>query len=80
MCALRAYDARLGRDAERETVTDHEVIDAMLALGGNFIQHLARAFMAADPVNQQRLKDAFADEWRRYTDLAARRLWEDPRR
>jgi hypothetical protein len=53
--------------------TDHEVIDTMLLLGGNFVQHLARAFCAADAVNQQRLKLAFADEWQRYAELAARR-------
>lgn len=52
--------------------TDYDVIDAMLLLGGNFIQHLARAYRAADAENQHRLKAAFADEWRRYADLAER--------
>jgi len=51
-------------------MTDHEIIDAMLTLGGNFVRHLALAFQAADTINQQRIKDAFADEWRQYHELA----------
>lgn len=52
--------------------TDHEVINAMLILGGNFIKHLARTWCAADAENQQRLKAAFPDEWRRYGELSER--------
>jgi hypothetical protein len=51
-------------------MTDHDVVDAMLAFGGNFIHHLALAFQTADAINQQRIKTAFADEWRQYDELA----------
>lgn len=59
-------------------MTDREVIDAMLMLGGNFIRHLALAFRAADAVNQQRLKAAFAKEWRHYHELAELRVMREP--
>ena len=51
-------------------VTDQEIVVAMLTMGGNFIHHLAQAFCAADATNQQRIKDAFADEWGHYHELA----------
>ena len=60
-------------------MTDAQVLDAMETLGGNFIRHLARAFVAADPVNQERLKAAFEAEWRRYAELAAIRAAREMR-
>ena len=47
-------------------MTDQDVIDTMLAIGGNFIRHIARAYLAADPVNQARLRAAYAAEWQEY--------------
>jgi hypothetical protein len=53
--------------------TNEAVIETMLTLGGNFIQHLARAYRAADAENQARIRVAFADEWERYVELATLR-------
>ena len=51
-------------------MNDHDVIRAMLTYGGNFIQHLAAAWQAADAMNQYRIKTAFDREWRHYAELA----------
>jgi outer membrane PBP1 activator LpoA protein len=45
----------------------------MLGLGGNFMRHLALAFLAADDANQQRIKAAFTDEWRNYAEMVVLR-------
>ena len=57
----------------KECPGDHEIVDVMLTLGGNFIRHLALMFIAADLVNQQRIKAAFAEEWGQYAELAGLR-------
>jgi len=57
-------------------MTDTQVADTMLRLGGHFIRHLAQAFLVADVHNQARIKAAFDREWRHYvelTELAERR-------
>lgn len=56
------------------SIPDHDVVTTMLQLGGNFIQLLARAYQAADTFNQQRIRHAFALEWKHYADLARLRL------
>lgn len=49
---------------------DYAVVSAMLKYGGNFIQHLAKAMLAADATNFKKLKDAFPDYWDKYSGLA----------
>lgn len=51
------------------TVTD-ATLDAMHQYGGSFVQQLATLYRCADPQNQERLRDAFADYFRHYDDLA----------
>jgi hypothetical protein len=53
------------------TPTDYHIVEAMIALGGSFVQHLGRAWRCADTDNQQRLKEAFPDVWEQYADLAS---------
>ena len=45
---------------------DEATIDRMRLHGGSFVQKLAEAFASADPVNKQRLVDAFPDLLRKY--------------
>jgi hypothetical protein len=52
--------------------TDLEVVTAMLRYGGSFAQALARCWQAADPINQQRIRVAFADIWLQYGELVER--------
>jgi len=49
---------------------DFKIVSAMEVYGGNFVKKLAVAFRAADPVNFQKLKDAFSEYWEAYTELA----------
>lgn len=49
---------------------DLKTIQAMRTYGGEFVQRLAWAAMAADPTNVQKLKDAFPAYWARYERMA----------
>ena len=48
---------------------NNQVIDAMLRLGGSFIKRLAAAYCAADDSNRERIRRAFALEWKYYINL-----------
>lgn len=52
------------------TVTDAQAVEAMLSRGGRFMQRLALAWEAADPLSQARIKEAFRPEFERYRLLA----------
>jgi uncharacterized protein YozE (UPF0346 family) len=52
---------------------DFEIIEAMLAYGGSFVEALARCWQRADKDNQKRLKLAFPEIWEHYTELAKTR-------
>jgi hypothetical protein len=54
-------------------MTDEDVLAAMDRFGGSFIQALAQCYRRADPVNRDTLKNAFAEYWLQYADLADRR-------
>jgi hypothetical protein len=49
--------------------TDYDIVNAMARFGGSFVQCLAAAYHAADPVNSLRLKAAFPDIWAEYAEL-----------
>lgn len=53
-------------------MTDEElqIVDAMISMGGSFVQALGRAAMLADAHNFARLQHAFADYFDRYANLA----------
>jgi len=53
-------------------VTDFEIVEAMARYGGSFMRALATAAHHADPVNLEKLKRAFAEEWDEYRRLAER--------
>lgn len=53
------------------TQEDHDVLQAMLQFGGNFVKKLAQAALAADPTNLEKIKIAFPDYWARYQQMAA---------
>lgn len=52
---------------------DWSVTEAMLQMGGSFVQGLAALYRKADHTNQVKLKAAFPDYWNKYTELAAAR-------
>ena len=52
---------------------DLKVIQTMIRFGGSFVSNLGKAALAADPNNLQRIKDAFPEYWKQYTDMAERR-------
>jgi hypothetical protein len=52
------------------TPTDYQIVEAMIALGGSFVQHLGRAWRCADAHNRERLRNTFADYWETYKELA----------
>lgn len=49
---------------------DLQVIEAMERQGGSFVEALANAFRKADQTNFNKLKDAFANYWKVYTEVA----------
>jgi len=49
---------------------DDEVIESMERYGGHFIQALANAARKADLDNLRKIKEAFLQEWQKYSDLA----------
>lgn len=52
------------------TSEEHAVVEAMTKYGGNFVQHLAKAMLAADPTNFMTLKQAFPEYWVKYAAFA----------
>lgn len=47
-----------------------EVATAMIAYGGGFVCMLGKAFFYADPINKQKIIDAFPEYWEKYSKLA----------
>jgi hypothetical protein len=52
------------------TVTDEQIIEAMLSYGGSFAKALARAWQAADSDNRSRIKTTWPGYWVLYTKFA----------
>ncbi len=52
---------------------DYGTTDAMLQFGGGFVKQLALLYRQADAANRARLRDAFPDYWKTYSQLADRR-------
>lgn len=44
----------------------NKVARAMIKWGGSFIHYLGESLMRADPVNAQRIHDAFPEHWDAY--------------
>lgn len=57
----------------RDAVTLFEITEAMIIYGGSFAQALGHLVRLADPVNQQRLLEAFPELFTEYEELARRR-------
>lgn len=53
-------------------ITDAQAAHAMRQYGGQFMKRLGDCWLAGDPMNQARLKQAFEPEFERYRQLAAR--------
>jgi hypothetical protein len=49
--------------------TDYNTVTAMEKLGGNFVQKLAAAYVAADDDNRTIIRSAFAAIWAKYRKL-----------
>ncbi|WP_143220683.1 MULTISPECIES: hypothetical protein [unclassified Achromobacter] len=52
-------------------ITDTQAALAMHSHGGEFMKRLAECWMAGDPMNRARLKEAFRPEFDRYRARAA---------
>ncbi len=53
------------------SVTDAQVIDAMMERGGSFVSALGQAARRADSENLQRIKVTWPEYWEAYTLVAA---------
>lgn len=51
------------------------ISEAMIQIGGSFIQHLGRALRAADPTNRVRIREAFPEYWTTYRKVAENHNW-----
>jgi hypothetical protein len=51
--------------------TDYEITAAMIRYGGSFASRLGELYRAADARNQAKLKAAFPDVWKKYSEMAA---------
>lgn len=49
---------------------DHEIVAAMIANGGSFVQALGECFRRADGPNFAKLRAAFPEYWTRYGHVA----------
>lgn len=60
------------------TSEEHAVVEAMTKYGGNFVQHLAKAMLAADATNFMKLKQAFPEYWVKYASFAQKEKQNGP--
>jgi uncharacterized protein YegJ (DUF2314 family) len=51
-------------------IQDWQIVAAMARYGGGFVQSLAKCFNLADADNRARLKLAFPEYWRQYSEIA----------
>lgn len=49
---------------------DWKITEAMIIFGGGFVSQLGKLFRLADRDNQLRLKLAFPEYWKSYTEIA----------
>lgn len=50
-------------------ITDKQIIHAMIEHGGAFVSKLGEAALRADYDNLARIKAAFPDYWKKYTEI-----------
>ena len=53
-------------------LTDFQITETMMKLGGGFVSHLGRLWRLGDEVNQAKLKDTFLEYWAKYAELTVR--------
>mgnify|MGYP001558846605 CR=1 FL=1 len=53
-------------------MTDDQITEAMIDVGGSFVRALGTLWRVADPENQRRLKAAFPEYWAKYAERAER--------
>ena len=53
-----------------KTEKDYKIIETMMTYGGSFVKGLAEAFLHADPINFEILKNAFPKYWKEYKGMA----------
>ncbi len=54
-------------------ITDVDIVDAMMLYGGSFVARLGELFCVADAQNQKKLKAAFPEYWKEYTEIVEMR-------
>jgi hypothetical protein len=52
---------------------DLKTIQTMIRFGGSFVSNLGKAALCADANNLQKIKDAFPEYWKQYTEMAEHR-------
>lgn len=52
------------------TDQDLKVIQTMMRFGGSFVSNLGKAALCADADNLRRIKEAFPEYWKQYTEMA----------
>jgi hypothetical protein len=53
-----------------EEYDEEKVIEAMRTHGGSFVKALAEAYIHADPINKQMIKETWAKYWNSYVAMA----------
>jgi hypothetical protein len=51
--------------------TEHQILRAIEAYGGSFMQAIAEAYKLGDSTNRAKIRSAWAGEWRKYSAMAA---------
>ena len=57
-----------------EMMSDYEITGAMIKYGGSFVEALGQLHRLGDAINQRRLRLAFPEYWKQYSDLAERAI------
>ena len=60
--------------SQQPKVTNDHLVGAMRKYGGNFVKALADCIVAGDPINKQKIKDAFPEIMEVYTVFATNDL------
>jgi len=51
-----------------------DVAEAMIKYGGSFVSSLGKALRQADHININKIKSAFPEYWKQYSDMAQKRM------
>ena len=55
---------------DAQKISDYEITEAMIQMGGSFVRLLGKLWRVADTDNRARLKATFPEYWERYAEFA----------